>query len=215
MDKIKLVAFDMYDTWISITNKTNPYKTAFKKLWLEKRRKELAYILVTSPKDIQEILPEETKNHKDFSNIMEELEKNIQKEINSIKIYPDFFSTIEFLKYNGYKTAVISNLAKPYAQPLYQANTQWIFDYKLLSFEIWSRKPEKEIFQELQKQSWIWPKETIMIGDSLISDIQWAQNIGIEAIQISRKQIENTETNTHHIISTLAQIKDILKYWHI
>jgi hypothetical protein len=32
MENIKLIAFNMYDTWVDMDTKTNPYKNLFNKL---------------------------------------------------------------------------------------------------------------------------------------------------------------------------------------
>lgn len=210
MEKIKLIAFDMYDTCLHIREKSHPYKTLFEKLWLQEHRKELAHLLLTSPKDIQDILPPEAKEHKNFATIMEEFEWAIQKELASIIIYSDFFPIIDFLKKNGYQTAVLSNLAKPYAQALSQAQMQWIFDHTLLSFELGTKKPEKEIFQELQKKTWIKSEEILMVGDSLTSDVQWAKNASMQAIHLNRNMSWMKVGEDYTTISTLEELKYIL-----
>jgi len=211
MENIKLIAFNMYDTWIDRPWKSNPYKVVFDKLWIEETRKSLAYQLVTSSQDMQEILPPQIQEHKNFKEILHECELHIQKELATLSIYPDFFPIVDLLKKNGYQTAVISNLAKPYSAILAQDNLQWIFDYKILSYEVGLRKPEKEIFQLLQKQSWIKPEEMLMVGDSLTSDVQWAKNAWMQAIHLKRNTSEIQKNEGYISISTLSQLAHILR----
>ena len=214
MTKPKLVAFNMYETWIDKWTTENPYKRFFSVLWIEKNiATQLSYLLMTSPNTIEDILPEEIKNKPNFDTELSRFYDDVWVQLSGLKIYPDFESTIQFLKNNGYQTAVVSNLSKLYAYPIDHMIPAWTFDYKALSFEVGTAKPDTKIFEELQKQSGISPQETIMIWDSFHADVKWSFAAGIEPIHINRGKPWITQHWRYIQISALKDIEKVLKWF--
>lgn len=60
------------------------------------------------------------------------------------------------------------------------------FDYKALSFATGLLKPDPAIFEHILKESKIPHHDTIMIGNSIQSDVQGALNAHIDAVHINR-----------------------------
>lgn len=210
MENIKLVALNMYDTWVDMRIKDNPYKKLFYKLWIQENIKELSKILQTTPKDIEDVLTRENILRDDINIILKEFNNDIKKQLVSILIYDDFMPIIDFLKKNWYQTAVISNLSKPYAYPLTHWEWKWKFDYEILSFQVWETKPNIWIFQELQNKSWIDPQNTIMIWDSFSSDVKWSYNAWIYPIHLDRSSKWIQDNWRYKKISSLQDLKEIL-----
>jgi len=210
MENIKLIAFNMYDTWVDMDTKTNPYKNLFNKLWIQENIKQLSKILQTINQDIKDILPKFCFE-RDYTEIfLKQFNDDIQKQLASIFIYDDFLPTIDFLKKNWYQTAVVSNLSKPYAYPLNHLWCKWAFDYQILSFDVWETKPNIWIFQQLQKKSWISPEHTIMVWDSFSSDVKWAHNAWIYPFHLVRSSSWIQDKWRYTQISTLEDLKEIL-----
>ena len=211
MKNIELVAFNMYDTWVDMRIKNNPYKKLFYKLWIQENIKQLSKILQTTPKDIEDILTRENILRNDIDIILKEFNDDIQKQLASILIYDDFIPIIDFIKKNWYQTVVVSNLSKPYAYPLTHLIWKWVFDYEVLSFEVWEVKPNIWIFQQIQNKSWIDPQNTIMIWDSFLSDVKWSHNAWIYPFHLDRSSKWIQDNWRYTQISSLHDLKEILK----
>jgi FMN phosphatase YigB (HAD superfamily) len=102
---------------------------------------------------IEDIVPRNTIDNKIFDEAIDTFYHDVSKQLSQLTIYPDFESTIQFLKNNGYQTAVVSNLSKLYAYPLDHMISKETFDYKALSFELGVAKPDTKIFETLQQKS--------------------------------------------------------------
>jgi FMN phosphatase YigB (HAD superfamily) len=137
-----------------------------------------------------------------------------KQDIQSAFLYPEVLETLRYIKSKWYQTAVVSNLSKDYAEPLYKLIPEWIFDYEVLSFNVWAAKPDSKIYEYLKTLSWIDFKNIVMIGDSLKSDVLWSHNVWITPIHLDRtgktwiKQI-NKKWISFIQISTLADLKKI------
>ena len=214
MNMPKLVAFNMYETRIDKWYSENPYKKLFATLWIEKHiANELSKTLMLSDVTIEDIVPRNTIDNKIFDEAIDIFYHDVSKQLSQLKIYPDFESTIQFLKNNGYQTAVVSNLSKLYAYPLDHMISKGTFDYKALSFELGVAKPDTKIFETLQQKSWISPNETVMIWDSFRADVQWAFAAWIQPIHINRSKEWITQHERYTQISTLKDIENILQWF--
>ncbi|MFZ2151250.1 MAG: HAD family hydrolase [Candidatus Absconditicoccaceae bacterium] len=207
---IKIVALNMYDTWIDMRIKNNPYKKLFYKLGIQENIKELSKILQTTSRDIKDILPQKSLEREDIDLLLKQFNEDIQKQIQSILIYDDFIPTIDFLKKNGYQTAVISNLSKLYAYPVTHGEGKGKFDYEILSFDVGEIKPNIGIFQELQNKSGVDPSKVIMVGDSFVSDVKGSHNAGVYPIYLERSSKGIQDNGRYTKISSLEDLKEIL-----
>lgn len=204
----KLIAFDLYDTCIHHPKNLTSYKKIFEDWNVPKEIiNELREILQKKPINIEDAnfdIPNEL-----ITNINALTEKNIQWTV----LYPETLDTLEYLKSKWYKIAVVSNLAQKYEKPLRDLFPQWIFDYEALSFKVWELKPNPWIFEYLRDISWIDFKDMAMIWDKEKIDIQWAQNVWIDWIQIDRTMKWWTIRYEKDFIkiSTLSALKKLFK----
>ena len=206
----KLIAFNMYDTWVYMTKYPNPYKIFFSQLWLQDSAgKELSYILQTTDKNIEDILPENIQSQKNIAFLISELASNIHSQLSSLLLYDDFLPTIKTLKQRWYTTAVVSNLSKPYILPITHFIPKNTFDYHILSFKVWEIKPNKKIFHHLKDISWYASDDIVMVGDSIPSDVQWAKNADIDPIHIQRNQSLIKKNVDYIQISRLSELLDM------
>ena len=197
----KLLAFDLYGTCID-----HPFKG-----WLSW---DLIDIMEKNPITMQDV--QEWKIEKDWMKfkISDELIEYIRNDIKWTILFPETLEALKYIKSKWYQTAVVSNLSKDYAEPLYKLIPGWIFDYEVLSFDVWAAKPDPKIYEYLKTLSWIDFKNIVMIGDSLKSDVLWSHNVWITPIHLNRSEEWIKEVHKKWIdfiqISTLADLKEIL-----
>ena len=197
----KLIAFDLYGTCID-----HPFKGGLS--W------DLIKIIETNPITMQDI--QEWKIEKDWKKIQitNKLIEYIRKDIEWTLLFPETLEALKYIKDKWYQTAVVSNLSKDYAEPLYKLIPEWDFDYEVLSFDVWAAKPDPEIYKYLKSLSWIDFKDIVMVWDSLKSDVVWSYNVWISPIHLNRTEEWIKEVYKKWIdfiqISTLADLKEIL-----
>lgn len=196
----KLLAFDLYGTCID-----HPFKG-----WLSW---DLIEIMEKNPITMQDV--QEWKIEKNWMKfqISNELIEYIRNDIKWTILFPETLEALKYIKSKWYQTAVVSNLSKDYAEPLYKLIPEWIFDYEVLSFDVWAAKPDPKIYEYLKSLSWIDFQDIIMIGDSLKSDVVWSSNVWITPIHLNRDNEWIKEVHKKWIdfiqISTLADLKEL------
>ena len=196
----KLIAFDLYWTCID-----HPFKDI-------KTPPKLKDIVTTQPITLKEI-KEKWENFWDDFKITDLIEST-KKDIEWTFLFPETLETLKYIKSKWYQTAVVSNLSKDYAEPLYRLIPEWNFDYEVLSFDVWAVKPDPKIYEYLKSLSWINFKDIIMIWDSLKSDVVWSNSVWITPILLNRSEEWIKQVHKKWIdfiqISTLADLKEIL-----
>jgi putative hydrolase of the HAD superfamily len=212
MSEKKLIAFDMYGTRVNSWPMISPYKTLFSQLAINKETaRHLAHTLMTTSENIENILPKTGKTSKEIDVALENFYENISTHLSQLSIFPDFPSTIAILKSIWYRTAVISNLSKFYDYPLSSMVDPQTFDHQILSFDVWVVKPEKKIFDYALDKAGVKAHETIMVGDSFHSDVQWALAAGIEAVYLDRSSNAIAYKQWYVQISTLSDLFSLLQ----
>ncbi|MCX6824226.1 MAG: HAD family hydrolase [candidate division SR1 bacterium] len=210
MKEKKLIAFDLYDTCFEFTlpGANLSYKKLFTDLGVLNKRHELKKILITSCRNIEDILSDICPDTK-FQKHLENYYDNIKSEIDSVQLFPETVSVLSELKNRGHKIAAISNISQPYIKSLniLLPNT---FNYEVLSCNVGVSKPDKRIFDCLKNISGYQADEMIMVGDNLYSDIQGAKNANIDPIHIDRFSQGIKKYKEYTSISNLEQLLDIL-----
>lgn len=111
---------------------------------------------------------------------LQELGVHLQAELASIEPLPGTFDVLTRLRECGYRLAIVSNLATPYAKPI----EDWLgslIDVQVLSFEIGAAKPSAVIYGEACRRLGLRPSEVLMIGDSLRNDVEGPMAAGLQA----------------------------------
>ena len=109
------------------------------------------------------------------------------------------------MKEKHLRIAVISNLATPYKSVYYNLGLDQLVDFSVFSCEIGVTKPDPRIYEAALSLLEVDGKDTIMIGDSMQSDVIGPSACGIKGILIDRSKNNSNE----NVISTL---KDVEKY---
>lgn len=181
MKQKKLIAFDLYDTCIHHPHRSSEYRNILSSWVSQETIEQIRELLQIQPVNIDDLWLDIPENLiKDFKNLD-------NKNIENTKIYPDTLDTLIALKERWYKLALISNLAQNYEKPLRNLIPSDIFDYEALSYKIWEIKPNPWIFNHIKNESWIDYKDMVMVWDSKKSDVNWALNVWMDAIQVDRK----------------------------
>lgn len=197
----KLIAFDLY--WTCITHCPNNFSLS----------RETVEYFKTHPISLQEA-KQIIENFGIKTKIFDDLIISVKRNIEWALLFPEVLEALKYIKSKWYQTAVVSNLSKDYAEPLHRLVPKWVFDYEVLSFDVWAAKPDPKIYEYLKSLSWTDFKNIIMIWDSLKADIIWSNNVWITPIHLNRDSEWIEEVHKNWIdfiqISTLADLKKIL-----
>lgn len=123
------------------------------------------------------------------------LRQIFQEDILGEKLVSGTREIIADLKSRGYKLAMVSDLANPdYDLARTRFNFADLFDFRHLSYDpVWVNslkdgqkvlKPEPAVFKRILNMLETTAKDTLMIGNSLRSDIEPTRNLGMRAILV-------------------------------
>lgn len=121
-----------------------------------------------------------------------------------------FLETIEVLDYfkeKKIKIGLISNTTPTITRVLEKFELNKYFDATLFSCEEGLLKTDPKMFKKLLKKMKLKPKQVIMIGDSIPTDIVGARGAGIRAVLLDRR---NTRDFSPKIVN-LRELKDLLE----
>ena len=125
-------------------------------------------------------------------------------------LYPDTLDILNFLK-PVYKLGLISNGAPDLQwKKINGSNLKHYFDCIVISGEHGYGKPDARLFSAAMNGLKAAKSRTIMIGDSLESDIKGAKNFGLKTIWINRNNHPTCDLKPDYEIDYLLKIKDIL-----
>jgi HAD superfamily hydrolase (TIGR01549 family) len=111
-----------------------------------------------------------------------------EAEIAATTTYPDALPALKDLKARGYKLGLLSNLPSPHREPINRLGLRPYFDALVLSCEEGLVKPETEIFQRACQRLAVPADRSLMVGDSVILDMQGARKAGLWAIWLNRPE---------------------------
>ena len=120
--------------------------------------------------------------------------------------YDEVVATLEHLQKN-YKLILVSNTdCFSIDSVLNKFALRPYFKEIILSYEIGKIKTDKDFFPSLIARLKVKPEECVMVGDSLQSDIEPAQQAGIKAVLIDRKNRREAELK----ITNLQELEGVL-----
>ena len=187
MKNIKVIFFDLFNTLIYLSEENHTFKTVFiengitDSTKLEKVKKiVLTKELVTYDDFIKEFELPNIPSAREIFNACTYHAKKAKK-------FTEVDMVLAKLRQKGFGICVISNISSIYKDAVFHCGLTNIFDEIIFSCEVGYRKPEEQIFNIACKKMLISPKEGLMIGDSLKSDYQGAQNAGMNTVLLNRK----------------------------
>lgn len=131
---------------------------------------------------------------KEFSN------DYIRESPNKTKLFPKTIETLDYLKKSGYRMFLLTNgFVEVQRIKIKDSNLEPYFELMITSEEAGSQKPHKEIFEYALKIVKAEKSDCLMIGDDLESDIEGAQNFGIDTVFFNQAELRHNHTPTFEI----------------
>lgn len=119
--------------------------------------------------------------------------------LGAARLYDYAFPVLEYVRGKGLKIGLLTDLtAHIQYRKLSVLGIGEYFDYIVTSEEAGEEKPSEKMFELILRKSGVKPEEALMIGDSLVKDIEGAENYGIEAIHVT-KDIDLLDILKNHI----------------
>ena len=125
------------------------------------------------------------------------------------KLYPDTITTLQKLK-KSYKLILLSNLPSTQTDIVERFSFADYFDHVFISYELGCIKSEGG-FEKVLKKTGLSPKEAIMVGDSMESDIKGAEQAGIKGILIDRRSTRDYEPKITLLEELAPKISEVEK----
>lgn len=121
-----------------------------------------------------------------------------------IKLYDNVKEGLKTLKDNGVKIYILSNAQRSFTVPeIKYLGIHDMFDGIYISSDIGICKPDVKFFEELANKEGIVKQETIMVGNDHRTDIEGANNFGVDSIYIHSNcspNIEGVDIKSTHTI---------------
>jgi putative hydrolase of the HAD superfamily len=115
--------------------------------------------------------------------LVSNLSKMFEESIDSIDLFPHTINMLKSLRDQGFKIGLISNTSESVVDEIRKETQLFNYiDYPCFSFDCGVIKPNPKIFNQMLIETKSKPDEVLMIGDSLIDDIEPAKRIGMIAI---------------------------------
>lgn len=129
---------------------------------------------------------------------------------NVATLYDDVVPTLQRLKDDGYKLAIVSNWDTPLDPLAERLGIAHFFDIIVTSHDerVRSAKPDPHIFEYTLKAVGVSAEEAVHVGDTYEADIIGAQGVGIRPILIDRD--EPNVDRWKETIRSLAELPKLL-----
>lgn len=125
-------------------------------------------------------------------------------------LFPDAMEVLQYLQQKKYALHLITNgFAEVQWIKIEHSGLKPFFEHIIISEEVGTQKPAKEIFELAVTRANTTMAESLMIGDNLNTDIIGAKNAGMDQVYFNVKKDPVREQVTY-VISTLSELKSIL-----
>ena len=170
VEKYPYIIFDCFGTLLNIQT-CYPFKEVQEYLKISKND-----ILKKSfnIEDIREKLNDE---------IFQIFQEKLQKDLETITIFQDAEMIINMLERKNIKYSICSNLASVYGKSVEKF---FLKEKLILSYLVGYKKPEKEIYQICEKNSYEKKENILFVGDNLYNDYLEPIQYGFQALYLKR-----------------------------
>lgn len=180
-DDLDAIAFDAFGTLCKVTRPRKPFALLFERLGLSSREAGHAAMTVNLDFPTLARLFGRDKRVK-----IDDLQKLLREELDSVQLYPETLDVLNDLRSKGYALAVVSNLAKPYSEPVIRLLKPYIDEF-VWSYELAAAKPERKVFATLCNRLDCLPMRVLMVGDTWEADMMGGSNYGMPTVLIDRQ----------------------------
>ncbi|WP_338923784.1 HAD family hydrolase (plasmid) [Pseudomonas silesiensis] len=178
------VIFDAFGTLVQIHEGRHPFRQILK-LGIEQGRRpraDDAKVLMTNPWGLAEAARQLGITIK--PGMLETIQDQLDAELELISAYPDGLEAVSLLQEAGFKVAVCSNLAQPYAAAIERLYPS--LDGYSYSFEAGVVKPDFKIYQDACTKLALQPVMVDMVGDSQRCDQAGPTEFGMRGWYLDR-----------------------------
>ena len=159
---------------------------------------------------VQSVFGEAVRMFHDFNAFFDELYETFARG-DSWELYEDVLPTLEYLKNEGIKRALISNWDFRLLGILEDLKLTSFFDCICVSAVEKVHKPAKEIFLRAVTRLDVAPEEMLHIGDDYRLDGLGAKNAGLQAVIIHRN--DRTPPGGDASLPVIRVIRDLKEIW--
>jgi 2-haloalkanoic acid dehalogenase type II len=195
---VKAIAFDCFGTLVNIDTPTHVYRDIVSRM-PQYLRSSARRAVMTHRWTLEEAVIQ--LGVQVGAAELAEMHERLALELASVSCFPESRAVLAELKTRGYRLALCSNLAQPFAAPV-QALIGGYFDVTTWSFAAGALKPEKRIFDSLCDELQLHPEQVLMVGDSHPADVRGARSAGLHARQVDR---------TGQAPDSMASLLDVLR----
>ncbi|MEE9594724.1 MAG: TIGR02253 family HAD-type hydrolase [Candidatus Hydrothermarchaeales archaeon] len=132
-----------------------------------------------------------------------------------LRPYPKVIPTLFSLK-GVYQLGVISNgLAVKQWEKLIGLGLHHVFEIVATSEDVGYEKPHVEIFENAMDRAGLEPKECVMVGDRLDTDIAGAKMVGMFAVRVIQGKFSDDEPSSEEdtpdaVITDISELRSVL-----
>jgi putative hydrolase of the HAD superfamily len=127
-------------------------------------------------------------------------EDYISESPNKTKLFPQTIETLEYLKNKGYRLFLLTNgFVEVQKVKIRDSKLESFFERMITSEEAGYQKPHEKIFEFALQIVKAEKADCLMIGDDLESDIEGAQNFGIDTVFFNQVGLIHDRTPTFEI----------------
>lgn len=199
LENVRGVVFDAFGTLVEIGERRRPYLRLMKLAAAAGRRPQPddAAKMMSMNCDIFGVADWLGVEVSDA--LRAEIEADLAAELGSIALFSDALPVIDYLRSQGIKVAVCSNLAQPYAAPVKALLPE--MDVYVWSFEVGAVKPDHRLCRDIAfgtaepamamykaacEKLGLPPEQILMVGDTLAADVLGPRKFGINARHLAR-----------------------------
>ncbi len=181
---LRAVVFDVYGTLLQIGERRRPFRKLMQQLRLQGRRPK--------PDDARTLMTQNLGLAGAASyfggqishSALAGMEADLFAELASIRLFDDTLNALERLRVAGFKIALCSNLAAPYAIPVKLLLPT--LDAYVWSFEVGAIKPEPVIYRQVARQLGYDASSIAMLGDTASADMEGPIAFGMQGYHLQR-----------------------------
>jgi HAD superfamily hydrolase (TIGR01509 family) len=181
---IRALAFDLFGTLVSTGAGWRAYRSLFWELppwkWPMARRAALTEPVATISEFHERVGVRRGRGQQHF-------EQLVAEDLAAIELFDDSIPTLIEARARGYSLALLSNLAAPYKQPVFELGLAERFDALVFSCDVGLAKPDPKIYEHLARTLALEPAQVLMIGDTISDDVSGAREAGLHALHIDRR----------------------------
>lgn len=182
---VKAVVFDAYGTLVEIGDRRAPFRQLLRIGELQGRQSTAADAAVLMSAPLSLLDAAELLGIHLTADVAAQLAADLRAEIASVRLFPDTLATLETLRKRGFRLGLCSNLAADYAKPITALLGSYLDTY-VWSFEEGAIKPDPRIYARSCQALACAPAEVLMVGDTLVADVEGPRACGLQSIHLNR-----------------------------